>query len=251
MTWWSFIHHLTGRGLLRTLWIQAQGHPIDRIARVWGLATGALLGLGVGSSSRPDQPVPPGCRDGRVTGSRGEPPGPDGPPEGPGWAQPSYRCLRGHAFEATPSTEPAGSTSTAGDHLGPQSIGDLLHGPAVAVRVAEVDEAAPGELLDLADVHSPLLQLVVGRLGVRDDDLESRDGAGRRVGEALAQRDGAGRAAGRELAEAEMLPAGPTDVGVEAPLLGEERLSGFAAVRARRVRRGREARQPPVSPTAE
>ena len=35
----------------------------------------------------------------------------------------------------------------------------LLYGPAVAVRVAEEDERAPGELLDLTDLHAPLHEL--------------------------------------------------------------------------------------------
>jgi len=39
---------------------------------------------------------------------------------------------------------------------------DLLHGPAVAVRIAEEDERAPGKILDVADLDPAPYQLVAG-----------------------------------------------------------------------------------------
>ena len=39
---------------------------------------------------------------------------------------------------------------------------NMLHGPAVAVRVAEENELAPGEILHLADLHAALQQLSAG-----------------------------------------------------------------------------------------
>jgi hypothetical protein len=50
---------------------------------------------------------------------------------------------------------------------------DLLHGPAVAVRIAEKHEQAPGEILDLADVQPPLHELGTGSLYVGDNQLNA------------------------------------------------------------------------------
>src|SRR4051794_30265129 len=47
------------------------------------------------------------------------------------------------------AASPAGEAARAFSVLG----GDLLYGPAVAVRVGEEEERAPGEPLDVADVH--------------------------------------------------------------------------------------------------
>jgi hypothetical protein len=49
----------------------------------------------------------------------------------------------------------------------------LLHGPAVAVRIAEKHEQAPGEILDLADVHPPLHELGTGGFYVGDNQLNA------------------------------------------------------------------------------
>src|SRR5215467_1492238 len=48
---------------------------------------------------------------------------------------------------------------------------DLLDGPAVAVGILEVDEAAPGEVLDLADCDAVFLEIGVGGDDVRDHNL--------------------------------------------------------------------------------
>jgi hypothetical protein len=53
---------------------------------------------------------------------------------------------------------------------------NLLHGPAVAVRVAEKDEQAPGEVLDLADIYPPFHELSTSGLYVRDDQLNALEG---------------------------------------------------------------------------
>ena len=50
---------------------------------------------------------------------------------------------------------------------------DLLYGPAVAVGVAEEDERAPVELLDLADIYPPLHELLPRCRHVRDDNLQA------------------------------------------------------------------------------
>ena len=55
--------------------------------------------------------------------------------------------------------------------------GNLLHSPAVAVRIAGEDERAPGELLDIANLHPPLDELPTRSVYVRDDHLHTLDGA--------------------------------------------------------------------------
>ena len=43
-----------------------------------------------------------------------------------------------------------------------------MYGPAIAVGVGEEDESPPGEVLDVARIHTPLDELGTGRLGVVD-----------------------------------------------------------------------------------
>ena len=50
---------------------------------------------------------------------------------------------------------------------------DLLHGPAVAVGVAEEHEPAPRELLDLAGFDAVLDEVGTRRVGVGDDELQA------------------------------------------------------------------------------
>ena len=60
--------------------------------------------------------------------------------------------------------------------------GGLRTGPAarttVPVWVAEEDEAAPGEVLNLADLDAALGELGMGGIGVLDDELQALDAAG-------------------------------------------------------------------------
>ena len=55
--------------------------------------------------------------------------------------------------------------------------GNLLHGPAIAVRIAEEDERAPVELLHLADIRPSLGELRTRCVYVRDDQLHTLDRA--------------------------------------------------------------------------
>src|SRR3712207_5105672 len=63
--------------------------------------------------------------------------------------------------------------------------GQLLHGPAVPVRIPEEDELAPGELLDLARLDPALYQLGARGLDVRHVQLEALHRAGLGVDHAL------------------------------------------------------------------
>src|SRR4029453_14716917 len=101
---------------------------------------------------------------------------------------------------------------------------DLLDGPAVAVGVGEEDEAAPGEVLDLAGLDAAVEELGAGGVDVGDAQLETGHRAGLGVREAGAQGDRAGRAGRGELDKAEVVADLVVVVGVEADLLGVEPL---------------------------
>jgi hypothetical protein len=68
----------------------------------------------------------------------------------------------------------------------------LLHGPAVAVRIAEEDERASGEILDLAHLHPPLHELPTRGLYIRDDQLNALEGARLRLHDPRPDGDRAG-----------------------------------------------------------
>src|SRR5918997_7172254 len=102
--------------------------------------------------------------------------------------------------------------------------GNLLHGPAVAVRIAEEDERAPDEVLNLGDFHSPLEELRARGVYVRDDHLHTLDGAGLRLRDPRPYCDRAGRPGRRQLHEANLVADPVIVVGVEAGLFSVEGL---------------------------
>ena len=75
-------------------------------------------------------------------------------------------------------------------------LGQLLQGPAVAVRIAEGGVQDATEILDLADPHPPLDEPRTRRLYVWDDQVEALNGAGRRVHDPDPEGDRAGRTRG-------------------------------------------------------
>jgi len=99
--------------------------------------------------------------------------------------------------------------------------GNPLHRPAVAVGVLEVDEPAPREVLDLADVQAPLGEVRTRGLDVGNDELHALHRARLGVRESLPDRDRAVRAGRRELHEANLVADRVVVVGVEADLLVE------------------------------
>src|SRR4029077_15063902 len=99
-----------------------------------------------------------------------------------------------------------------------------LHRPAVAVGIAEEDELAPRELLDLADLHTPRGQFVVCGLDVADDHLHTLHGAWRSLCDTFADDNGTGRSWRSQLYEAQSFAHRIVVVGVEARLLGVEAL---------------------------
>src|SRR5207253_10075452 len=106
----------------------------------------------------------------------------------------------------------------------------LLHGPAVAGRVAEEDERAPGELLNLTDRRPASGKLRARGLRVGDHQLESLDGARPHAAEPRAQGNRTVRAGGRELDEADLIADHVVMVRVETDLL---RVEVFRAVHVR------------------
>src|SRR6267154_1902874 len=71
--------------------------------------------------------------------------------------------------------------------------GQLLHGPTVGVRVAEIDELPPVELLDVADLDPALDKLGAGCVYVGDDQLQPLDRAGLHLRQPGPDRDRARR----------------------------------------------------------
>src|SRR5690349_7190467 len=60
---------------------------------------------------------------------------------------------------------------------------NILHCPAVAIRVVEEDEPAPGEVLYLVDLHAALEQLRACSVDIGNHDLHPLYGAWRCIGE--------------------------------------------------------------------
>src|SRR5262245_33503649 len=73
------------------------------------------------------------------------------------------------------------------------ALGDLLHRPLVAVRIAEAGEPTPGMLLDLAGVDAAFDEEGAGGIGVVDDDLQPLERARLTVDQPGADRDRARR----------------------------------------------------------
>ncbi len=116
----------------------------------------------------------------------------------------------------------SGRTSTRDPGTRPSSVvRDLLHGPAVAVGVAEVDEPAPREILDGAHIDPAALELGARRFDVGDDELEAGDRPRLRAAHSLAERDRTRRTGRRHLDEADLVADDMVVVGVEAGLLVE------------------------------
>src|SRR5688572_832675 len=109
--------------------------------------------------------------------------------------------------------------------VGDAYCGDLLYGPAVAVRIVEEDERAPVELLDLADLDPSFDELRMCRMDVRDHELKTLGGARPHVAtKAGPKGDRAGRPGRRELDEPDLIADPMVMVRMEADLLGVERL---------------------------
>src|SRR5436305_12577231 len=91
--------------------------------------------------------------------------------------------------------------------------------PTIEIR----DEVAPGKAFDVAGLDAAAFQFGVRLLDVGDDELETLDGAGRSLGDDLADGDRAAGAARGELHEAMVVFDLEVLVAVEAYLLGVHR----------------------------
>src|SRR5262245_1028040 len=67
--------------------------------------------------------------------------------------------------------------------------GQLLDGPAVAIRIAEEHERSPIEALDVADVDAVVDEVGAGGLDVIDDELKALGRARRSVDDTDAESD--------------------------------------------------------------
>src|SRR5437588_459974 len=101
--------------------------------------------------------------------------------------------------------------------------GELLHGPGVAVRIAKVDERAPGLHVHLTDLHAAPGELRPGFPDVGDDELQVPQRPWRHlVDKPDADADRACRAGRGELDEPQPLPHRDVDIEMEPRLPGVE-----------------------------
>jgi hypothetical protein len=111
----------------------------------------------------------------------------------------------------------------------------LLHGPSVAVRIAEEDEGVPlsasplntdtaVHVLDRTCLHAPLDQTSPGALDVGDDELQALQHPQRHVQDPGAQVDRAARSGRSQLDEAHPVAELGIEVDAEADLLAVEGL---------------------------
>src|SRR5437667_2137120 len=98
--------------------------------------------------------------------------------------------------------------------------GHLLHGPTVAVRIAEEDEGAPVEFLDVTHLDPALDELRTRGVDVRDDQLQALHGARPHVAKPSPQGDRASRPGRRELDEANLIADLVVMVRMEPGLVG-------------------------------
>src|SRR5688572_16549171 len=134
----------------------------------------------------------------------------------------SPACAAPTASRSAPcSAAESPSSAEVGLGLALAVVRNLLDGPAVPVRFAEVDEPAPGEVLDLGDLESALGELLACGVGVLDHHLQALERAGLHLGDTGPDRDRAVGPGRGELDEAQLLVDLDVVVGVESGLLVE------------------------------
>src|SRR4051812_31486603 len=135
---------------------------------------------------------------------------PPAPTSGPtaGWARCSATTT-GTASRSGPGPWPCSWAAPASAR-----DDDLLQRPAVAVGVREVDEPAPGLLVDALALDVALAEVGQRCVGVLDHHLDELRRAGRHHVESDPEADRAGRARWRDLHEPQLGADGPVVVDV-------------------------------------
>src|SRR5713101_3871154 len=107
------------------------------------------------------------------------------------------------------------------------ATGELLQGPAIAIRITKIGKRPPGLHIDLTDVHASFDQFRASGFDVRDHHEKPFERSGRHGGDAHPNHDGAGRTGRGQLDKAQVLPHLLVKISVKADLL---RIKSLGAV---------------------
>src|SRR5258706_369798 len=107
------------------------------------------------------------------------------------------------------------------------AIGELLQGPAIAIRITNIGKSPPILHIDLTDVNASFDQFLADGFHVRDHHKKPFERSGLHAGDAHPDHDGAGRAGRGQLDKAQVLPDLLVKISVKADLL---RIKSLGAV---------------------
>src|SRR6266699_3933135 len=107
------------------------------------------------------------------------------------------------------------------------ATGDLLQGPAIAIRITKIGKRSPILHIDLTDVNAPFDQFLAHGFHVRDHHKKPFERSGLHGGDAHPHHDGAGRTGRGQLDKAQVLPDLLVKISVKAHLL---RIKSLCAV---------------------
>src|SRR6266487_1695575 len=100
------------------------------------------------------------------------------------------------------------------------ATGELLQGPAIAIRITKIGKRPPGLNVDLTDVSASFDQLLADGFHVRDHHEKPFERSGLHGGDAYPNHYGAGRTGRGQLDKAQILPDLLIMISVKADLLG-------------------------------
>src|SRR5260370_42080200 len=116
-----------------------------------------------------------------------------------------------------PSSTPEAAERASTWKLG--ATGDLLQGPAIAIRITKIGKRPPILHIDLTDVHASFDQFLADGFHVPDYHKKPFERSGLHGGDAHPNHDGAGRTGGGQLDKAQVLPHLLVKISVKADLL--------------------------------
>src|SRR5258708_18950735 len=107
------------------------------------------------------------------------------------------------------------------------ATGELLQGPAIAIRITKIGKRPPILHIDLTDVNASFDQVLAHAFHVRDHHKKPFERSGLHGGDAHPNHDGAGRTGRGQLDKAQVLPDLLVKISVKADLL---RIKSLGAV---------------------
>ncbi len=99
------------------------------------------------------------------------------------------------------------------------ATGELLQGPAIAIRITKIGKRSPLLHIDLTDVNASFDQFLADGFHVRDHHQKPCERSGLHGGDAHPNHDGAGRTGRGQLDKAQVLPDLLVKISVKADLL--------------------------------